>query len=162
MTSDRVGAAAFSQELDVWVPPGKGSRQKLRLTRRLFDLHATTGEGDLARALQELATRHRRRATVLVLSDVADPLSVETQKRALAMASRRHRIVFAALDDPGLRALTGDASAPAEERAAALELVQDRRRALRSLSSSGARVLDALPAEAAGPLLAAWLEERSA
>ena len=32
----------------------------------------------LARALRDLSTHHRRRALVLVLSDVADPLSIET------------------------------------------------------------------------------------
>jgi hypothetical protein len=32
--------------------------------------------------------------------------------------------------------------------------------ALRQLAGSGARVMDALPAEAAAPILAAWLDER--
>jgi hypothetical protein len=31
---------------------------------------------------------------------------------------------------------------------------------LRRLAGGGARVLDALPAEAAGPLIAAWLDAR--
>ena len=37
-----------------------------------------------------------------------------------------------------------------------------RTRSLRTLAGSGARVLDALPAEAAAPMLAAWLDERRA
>ena len=45
-------------------------------------------------------------------------------------------------------------------RAAAFEGVRDRRLALRELAGARARVIDALPAEAAGPLLAAWLDER--
>ena len=98
---------------------------------------------------------------MLVISDVADPLSVDRQRRALAAVSRRHRLIFAALDDPSLRAAS-EAGESAAVRAAALELVEDRHRALRSLAASGARVVDALPAEAAGPLLAAWLDERRA
>jgi len=158
--SDRVGAAVFSRGLDVFVSPAKGARQLVRLSRALFAQEPTSDDGDLGHALRELAARHRRRATVVVLSDVADPLSVERQRTALSRASRRHRVVFAALDDPDLRALAEGSPAPAAERAAALELVHDRRRGLRRLSSSGARVLDALPAEAAAPLLTAWLEER--
>ena len=45
-------------------------------------------------------------------------------------------------------------------RAAALELAADRERSLAVLARSGVRVLDALPAEAATPLLATWLDAR--
>ena len=157
---DRVGAALFDRRLRKWVAPARRGRQLSRLIEALFPQQPTADDADLARALRELAARHRRRATVLIISDVADPLSVDIQRRALAAASRRHRIVFAALDDPEVRAAAKGEGVSAAERAAALDLIEDRRRALRLLSGSGARVLDALPADAAAPLLAAWLEER--
>ena len=159
---DRVGAAVFERGLSGFVSPARGSLQLRRLSRALFDRQPSSVESDLASALRELAVHHRRRATVLVLSDVADPLSVEGQRKALAGRSRRHRVVFAALDDPGLRHTALDPGAEPALRATVLDLVEDRRRALQRLSSSGVRVLDALPAEAAAPLLAAWLEERRA
>ena len=159
---DRVGAATFEDGLATFVASAKGGRQLARLSRALFEEQPSQREGDLARALRDLAARHRRRATVLILSDVADPLSLDAQRAALAAASRRHRLVFAALDDPGLRAAQEPGRYPAAVRAAAAELMEDRRRSLRRLGTTGARVLDALPAEAAGPLLAAWLRERQA
>jgi len=157
---DRVGTAAFDRGLTTYVAPAKASYQLTRLSQALFDLQPTEHDSDLERALRELATRHRRSATVILISDVADPLSVKAQRRALASASRRHRLVFAALDDPGLRVAADGEGVTAPVRAAALELAEDRGRALRELATSGARVLDALPAEAAAPLLAAWLDER--
>ncbi len=157
---DRVGAAAFDRGLSAFVAPGKGSAQLARLTRSLFHLDVRAVEADLSLALTELAARHRRAATVIVLSDVADPLSIAEQRAALAGSSQRHRIVFAALDDPELRAAAcGDLGGGAMQEAAR-ELVADRRSALRELATSGARVLDAVPAEAAAPILAAWLAER--
>ncbi len=161
---DRVGMAAFERELVAYVAPAKGARALARLSQVLFPLQPSGRDGDLARALRELAVRHRRRATVLVISDVADPLSLAEQRAALAAGSRHHRLVFAALDDPELRrAAEGTAGADdAGLRAAALELVAERARSLRTLAGSGARVLDALPAEAAAPMLAAWLDERRA
>jgi hypothetical protein len=45
-------------------------------------------------------------------------------------------------------------------RAAAFALTAERRDSLRRLHGAGVRVLDTLPAEAAAPLLAAWLEAR--
>jgi uncharacterized protein (DUF58 family) len=159
---DRIGAAAFEQGLLAYVAPAKGARAQARLAGALFPLQPSERDGDLARALRELAVRHRRRATVLVISDVADPLSLDEQRDALAAGSRHHRLVFAALDDPALRAAAEGAGDDAVLRAAALELVAERARSLRGLATSGARVLDALPAEAAGPLLSAWLDERRA
>jgi len=157
---DRVGAAAFERGLTAWVAPARGGRQLTRLSQALFALQPTGHDSRPAGALRELAVRHRRSATVILISDVADPYSVDEQRRALSVASRRHRLVFAALDDPGLRAAAEGDGVSAPVRAAALELLDDRRRALRTLAGSGVRVLDALPAEAAGPLVAAWLEER--
>lgn len=162
---DRVGALAFDQGLLAYVAPAKSSLQLQRLREALFHLQPSAGESDLERALRELAARHRRRALVLVISDVADPHSVHGQRRGLAAASRRHRVIFAALDDPGVRRAAeglpvGGGELRPGTRAAALQLVEDRRRALRGLAAANVRVLDALPAEAAGPMLAAWLDER--
>jgi uncharacterized protein (DUF58 family) len=158
---DRVGAAAFERELVAYVPPDRGARALARLSGALFPLQASEKDGELGHALRALAVRHRRRATVVVLSDVADPLSLDEQRSALRAASRRHRVIFAALDDPELRAAAESDADPAL-RAAALELIAERTRSLRALATSGARVLDALPAEAAAPMLAAWLDERRA
>ena len=159
---DRVGCATFDRGLTTWVVPAKSGRQLTRLSQALFELQPTPHDSDLSRALRELAARHRRRATVILISDVADPHSIEHQRRALASASGRHRLVFAALDDPGLRVAAEGEGVSTAVRATALELAHDRVRSLRALASTGVRVLDALPAEAAAPLLAAWLEERRA
>ena len=98
---------------------------------------------------------------MIVLSDVADPATVGLQSRALAAASVRHRVVFAALDDPDpARIAVGRKADDPLLCAAAIESVRDRGNSLRELAASRARVVDALPAELAGPLLAAWLEER--
>jgi uncharacterized protein (DUF58 family) len=158
---DRVGVMAFDSQVRAFVQPSRGARQLERLRDAVFALEASTLESDLERALRELALRHRRRALVLILSDIADPLSIERQRVALATGSRRHTILFATLDDPSLRAAAdGSAHVDAAVRAAAMELENERRQSLRRLSRTGVRVLDTLPAEAAVPLLAAWLEAR--
>lgn len=158
---DRVGMMAFDRETRVWVPPARGRAQFGNLRRQVFALEARGDESDLARALRELSTRHRRRALVLVLSDVADPLSIQRQRAAVRAGSRRHRIVFAALDDPMLRAVSdGRAAADGALSAASAELLEERRVGLRALAGAGIRTIDALPAEAAAPLIAAWFDER--
>lgn len=158
---DRVGAIAFDADVVAWVPPARGRAHVARLRGALFGLQASARESDLERALRELALRHRRRALVLVLSDVADPLSVARQAAALRAGSGRHRVVFAGLDDPALRALAErrvDADPLLAASAAALQA--ERAAGLRKLASRTVRVLDAPPAEIAGPAIAAWLSAR--
>ncbi|MFN0243559.1 MAG: DUF58 domain-containing protein [Planctomycetota bacterium] len=163
---DRVGTLVFDDRVRAYVAPGRGAAQLERLRDALFALQPSTHEADLGRALSELALRHRRRALWIVFSDVADPLSVERQRLALAGAARRQRILFAGLDDPALRALASGVHATASEdertplRAAALSLAHEREQALRQLAGVGVRVLDALPAESALPVLAGWLDLR--
>ncbi|MBK7875899.1 MAG: DUF58 domain-containing protein [Planctomycetes bacterium] len=158
---DRVGVLAYDDKVRVFVPPGKAADQLERLKTAVFALESSTRESDLERALRELALRHRRRALVLLLTDVADPLSVERQRQALATGTKKHRILFASLDDPSLRAAAeGRLDEPAAVRAAAFALIAEREKGLAELRGLGIRVLDALPAEGAAPLLAAWLEAR--
>jgi len=158
---DRVGFAVFDRRLRVYVPAVKGSRQLGRIKEAVFGEQPSRLESDLARALRELSVLHRRRALLVVISDVADPLSVDAQRQALSAGSRRHGIVLATLDDPSLRRIEGgELQASAAERAAAFALAEERSEALEKLRRSGALVLDALPAETAGPLLGAWLDAR--
>ncbi|MBL8858622.1 MAG: DUF58 domain-containing protein [Planctomycetes bacterium] len=158
---DRVGLMAYDSQPRAWIPPARGRAHFGVLRNGVFALEARDHESDLARALKELSTRHRRRALVLILSDVADPLSVERQRTALRAGSRRHRIVFTGLDDPILRAFADRrAAADGALRAASLELLEERRVALRRLAGAGVRALDAVPAEAAAPMIAAWFDER--
>jgi len=160
-SGDRVGVALFDSRLRVYVAPAKGRRQLGRLREAVFDAQASSRESDVARALRELSVQHRRRALLALITDVADPLSVERQRRALRAGSKRHRIVLATLDDPSIRrAAAGELALEPAVRASALHLVEERARGLRELRRAGLRVLDSLPAEAAGPLLAAWLDAR--
>jgi uncharacterized protein (DUF58 family) len=158
---DRVGCLAFDSRVRAWLPPARGKGNLERFRDAVFALEPSDKESDLDRALRELTLLNRRRALVLVLSDVADPLSVDRQRKALATGSRRHKILFAGLDDPSIRAAAeGRLEVDAATRAAAFTLVEERRDSLRRLHGAGVRVLDTLPAEAAAPLLAAWLEAR--
>lgn len=160
---ERVGALLFDARPRAFVPPRKGRRQLARLVDALFDAQPAPLESDLARALREVGARHRRRALLCVLSDVPDPLSLDEQRSALRSGSRRHRLVLATLDDPDLRAAAeGRLAVPAGVRAAALDLERERRESLARLRLPGVRVLDALPADAAGPMISAWLDRRRA
>lgn len=160
-SQDRVGIALFDERLHEYLPAEKGMRHFERLRKSVYAAQPSSLESDLARALRELSGHHHRRALVLVLSEVADPYEAPRQRAALLSGSKRHRLMFASLDDPAIRraAIGIDVVRPAE-RVAALALREERRHSLAELRGSKARILDTLPAESAGRLLAAWLDER--
>lgn len=158
---DRVGIGAFAADLRAYVGPARGTAHLARLTEAVFDLAPSERESDLEGALRAVIVRQRRRGTVVLFSDVADPLSVAAQGRALSVGAHHHRLIFAGLDDPSVRRVAdGERRERPSVRAAACELLEERARALAELRRSGARVLDSLPAEAAAPVLSAWLAAR--
>lgn len=158
---DRVGIGLFDERLHSYIAPEKGVRRLEHLRRAVFDAKPSEHESDLGRALRQLSGLHRRRALVLVLSEVADHYESARQRTALVAGSRRHRLVFASLDDPAIRrAADGVDPVRAAERLAAFTLRDDRRAALAHLRGSGARILDAVPADSATEILTAWLDER--
>lgn len=160
-SQDRVGIALFDERLHEYLPAEKGMRHFERLRRAVYAAQPSSWESDLARALRELSAHHHRRALVLVLSEVADPYETPRQRAALSSGSKRHRVLFASLDDPAIRrAALGIDPVRASERVAALTLREERRHSLAELRGSRARILDTLPAESAARVLAVWLDER--
>ncbi len=93
---DRVGLIAFSDRIELFLPPGKDRRHVLRIIRELLYLDPQGRGTDIAMALSYLARVTRRRSIVFLLSDFFDG-GFEPQLRAAAI---RHEVVALSLADP--------------------------------------------------------------
>jgi uncharacterized protein (DUF58 family) len=93
---DRVGLIAFSDRIELFVPPGKDRRHVLRIVRDLLYLEPKGHGTSIAVALAYLARVTRRRSIVFLLSDFFDS-DYEPQLRAAAI---RHEVVAMSLADP--------------------------------------------------------------
>ncbi|MEE8336780.1 MAG: DUF58 domain-containing protein [Dehalococcoidia bacterium] len=94
--NDLTGLLTFSDRVERFVPPARGTRHVLRLVRDiLFHPPPHTGT-DLAAALDYLTRVLRRRSIVFLLSDFFDA-GYEQSLRTLA---RRHDVVAISLVDP--------------------------------------------------------------
>jgi uncharacterized protein (DUF58 family) len=93
---DRVGLLAFSDRIELFIPPGKDRRHVLRIVRELLYLEPHGRRTDIAGALAYLARVVRRRSIVFVVSDFFDE-GYEAQLRA---ASVRHEVIALSLNDP--------------------------------------------------------------
>ncbi|HEU4382027.1 MAG TPA: DUF58 domain-containing protein [Anaeromyxobacteraceae bacterium] len=159
---DRVGALLFGAEVRRVVPPGRGSRQLGPVAEALSRAEAAVEESDYAAAFDELTARQRRRALVLVFSDLADPDTSALLLSRAALLRRRHLLLLAAVADSAIadaaRAVP-DTEAEAYARLAAERILAERDLAARRLQAAGVEVASVpardLTAAAVGGYLAA-------
>jgi uncharacterized protein (DUF58 family) len=96
--NDKVGLLLFTDRIEKFVPPRKGTQHVLRVIRELL-AHEPKGHGtDLAVAMEHFQRIQKRRCTAFLVSDFIDP---GEWTQALAPVRRRHDLV--ALDVHDLR-----------------------------------------------------------
>ena len=140
---DAVGLLTFSGERR-WLAPRKGVGQLSALLNAVYDLESSTRSVDFQTAAREVAARVRRRALVVLITNVRDE-DTEELGPSLRLLSKRHLVLLASLREGVLaetlrRPVTSLESA---QRVAAVHLyMEDRARGLRSATHNGAHLLD--------------------
>ncbi|MFQ5879320.1 MAG: DUF58 domain-containing protein [Dehalococcoidia bacterium] len=94
--NDRVGLVAFSDRVEKFVPPKKGTQHVLRLVRELLWLHPQGRGTDIGGALSFLNSVARRRSIVFLLSDFL----AQDYEAVLRVAARRHDLIGLTVIDP--------------------------------------------------------------
>lgn len=98
---DRVGLLLFTEQVEHYVPPGKGRSHVLRIIRDVLYHRARRRGTSIRSALEYLNRLLHRRAVIFLLSDFLD----SGYDRALAVAARRHDLVALVVRDPAERRL---------------------------------------------------------
>jgi uncharacterized protein (DUF58 family) len=99
--NDRVGALLFTDRVEKFIPPRRGSTHVLRVIRELL-VHRPTHSGTcIEKALNHLNLVLHKRAVVFLISDLLD----RGFESALKVANRRHDIVVIQVVDPRERDL---------------------------------------------------------
>jgi uncharacterized protein (DUF58 family) len=93
---DRVGAVAFTDRIEAYVPPGRGRDHALRIVRDLLALQPQGRATDLAGALRFARQVLKRRGIVALISD----FQAANYEKPLGILRRRHDVVALHLWDP--------------------------------------------------------------
>jgi uncharacterized protein (DUF58 family) len=158
---DRVGLCSFSHKVHTWVSPHGRRGQMHLLTEALYNLRGDYTESDHGRCLRLLAARHPRRSLLVMLTDFVDAETAAEMVAYLQRAARRHLVLFAALKDPLLEQAAYSRPARALDgfrKAAATELLHERREVLERIRQMGAHVLDVEPSGLTPPVINRYLE----
>jgi uncharacterized protein (DUF58 family) len=152
---DRAGMVAFDTGVRTVVPAATGARQVGRLADAFSELEPVLAESDYAAAFATTLVRFRRRALLVVLTDLVEQAALESLLPAMPLVVARHRVVVASVQDPAVVRWSDEPPAGVEgayRAAAAVDALEERRRTTARLQGLGATVLDA-PAGELGPRL---------
>jgi uncharacterized protein (DUF58 family) len=94
--NDNVGLLLFSDRVERFVPPAKGSSHALRLVHELLGFEARSAGTDIAVALSYLARIIHRRCVVFLVSDFLAP----DFERPLRILAKRHDVIAVRTSDP--------------------------------------------------------------
>ena len=161
---DRAGLVAFDVGVRAVVPPASGARQVGRVADVFPELEPVLAESDYAGAFSETLARFRRRAMLVVLTDLVEQAMLESLLPALPLLASRHRVVVAAVHDPAVvrwAQASPDDPEQAYRAAAAVDALDERSRAAARLQGLGAMVVDAEPGALAGKLCDVYLDAKA-
>ena len=87
--NDKVGVIFFSDRVEKFIPPKKGTSHILRIIRELIDFKAESQGTNISEALRYLTNIIKKRCTAFVISDFMD----QRFEDALRIASNKHDVV---------------------------------------------------------------------
>lgn len=161
---DRAGLVAFDADVHAVVAPSHSRGQVGRVTESMYELEPRLVESDYTLAFTTALSRFRRRALLVVLTDLAEQTIQETLLPALPLVVRDHIVVVASVQDPdvaGWSRARPDDGEGAYRRAAAIATLEERRRVAMQLRGLGVTVVDAPPGKLATELADAYLRVKA-
>ncbi|MBP5189595.1 MAG: DUF58 domain-containing protein [Bacteroidales bacterium] len=99
--NDKVGVVMFSDRIEKFIPPKKGSSHILRIIRELIDFRPQGNGTDVAEALRYFTNVTKKRSTAFLMSDLCD----DGYENALKITAGKHDLVVLHIDDPREREL---------------------------------------------------------
>ncbi|MBU1012234.1 MAG: DUF58 domain-containing protein [Bacteroidetes bacterium] len=93
--NDKVGVIFFSNKIEKFIPPKKGTSHILRIIRELIDFKPENRETDIAVALGYFTNVIKKRCTAFLISDFIDTGFED----ALKIANRKHDLIALKISD---------------------------------------------------------------
>lgn len=162
---DQVGLLVFAEHVVKYVPPRRGRAHVNMLLDAIHDLRAKPVESNYAAAMHYFASRWKRRALVVLFSDLEERREADALLKAIHPIRGRHLWFLARVMDPRLKELS---LAPLRQpddvyQLGAYEWYARRREEARvTLTQKGIRNIEAEPEELAGELVSAYWDTKQA
>lgn len=158
---DRVGLLVFAQDVQHFVPPGRGHTQYLRILDALYAIEASDSYVDFRALAEFVRARVSRRSLLLLFSDLLDESQALPLAAELPKLRKKHLPLCVTLSDPVTEELSRAKATDVEQvyqRAAAADLMAERALVKAQLTRAGVGVLEASAADLAVATVNRYLE----
>jgi uncharacterized protein (DUF58 family) len=119
--NDRVGLIIFTDQVERFVPPKKGSKHVLRVIRELLYFRPQNRGTNIAAALEYLNRLTRRKTVVFLISDFLS----SGYERALRVVNKRHDLAAILITDPRELSMPGVGYVELEDAETGEQILQD-------------------------------------
>jgi uncharacterized protein (DUF58 family) len=156
---DAVGLSTFASEQDRYLAPVKGPSQLNVLLNSVYDLDSTRRTADYSFAARQLIARQKRRALVVVMTNLRDEDDEELLS-AVKMLSQKHRVLIVSLREEVLDTLRHEPVQTYEDAlmyCGTIDFLSARTELHDRLNAHGIPVLDSRPAELGPELISRYL-----
>lgn len=157
---DNAGLVVFGRRIKSYLPPKRGREHMDAALEALHAVEPEMIEPSYARAFEFIAANCKRRALVVVLTDLVDEEGSRELLSSLKLLRPRHLPLVVTISDRDLRAAVQDEPASVPElftQSVAEEILHQREAALRLVESQGGLALDVTAAALAPALLETYL-----
>jgi uncharacterized protein (DUF58 family) len=94
--NDKVGLIVFTDRVEMFIPPAKGTTHVLRLIRDLLDFTPGQADTNIAAGIEYLGRVITRRSVVFLISDFLG----EGYEKPLRVLGKKHDLIAASITDP--------------------------------------------------------------
>jgi uncharacterized protein (DUF58 family) len=157
---DNCGLAVFGRRVKKYLPPKRGPEHMDAVLEALHDMEPELIEPSYARAFQFVASNSKKRAFVVILTDLVDKESSKELINSLKLLRPRHLPLVVTIGDRDLNTTVSKVPADIKEvftQSAAEEIIHQREQALRLVESLGGLALDVTTSTLGPRLLETYL-----
>jgi len=157
---DNAGLVVFGRKIRSFLPPSRGRDHLDSALEALYPIEPEMIEPSYARAFEFIAANSKRRALVVLLTDLVDEEGSKELLTSLNLLRPRHLPLVVTIADRDLKAVVRSAPSSVKElftQSVAEEIIHHREAALRKVESQGGLALDVTAAALAPTLLETYL-----
>ena len=145
LKGDKVGLIAFADRVHQYLAPKPGKKQFLTMLETIYALPVHRVEPDFAEAFKYLASKQRRRALIILFTDILDSDSAEGIAAYVSQLSKHHLVACVTLTDSGIVELAEQKTQNSKsvyQKAIAERLLQEKHATLEILRRQGVITID--------------------
>jgi uncharacterized protein (DUF58 family) len=142
---DKIGMMTFADDVNQFLAPRQGRGHFYRMLEVLYAVRPQPVEPNYRRALGYLSVKQHKRTMIVIFTDLSGGVTMESLVTHVAMLARTHLPLVVTINDPDVFQASKQVPSTSPsvfQRAAAIQLLEDRKVVLQTLEQRGVPTLD--------------------